>query len=392
MKTEDFKRRTIITNTPFPGSKDNDKEKEQEQWTIGLDMGYSAVKGMSQNSYWCFPALAIKIPSDRIELRAPYSTDIKYRDKTGTWAVGDMAFGEATSGEVIISDSELNRERFYSQSFHVQAAVGIALGLRVNSFGNPNGKEIVIQTGLPPKYKSFETEDSLRDGIEGNYDFELKIGKADWKKFNFNIKRENIYIMPQPLGSLVSISVLKNGEKSPNAPTYFGSDLIVVDPGYGTVDTFLIHNGVNREESNETFNNLGMSEVFKRTCRTISDKYRRTTTTHELEARLTEGNLKIVNKKEMTSQMFDFSELLYKNSRDVCKEVIEQLKATYNYFEKIDYIVVTGGTYEAWKDIFAETFSSMSSLELIPANINDTSMSNIFSNVRGYYFFRLNTK
>ena len=374
MSTKDFKRRTIINSTPFPGS--------QDKWVIGLDMGYSTVKGISQNAVWCFPAFAKKIPSDRLVLGAPDPSDIRYRDSSGVWVVGNLAYDEATSGEVITSEYELySKNNFNSPMFRVKAAVGIAFGLKINSFGSPKDKKIVIQTGLPPKYLNYEIQDALIEGLEGHYEFELSVGGG-----------ENIYVMAQPLGALISTSVAKNGRPAPDSKKYFQSDVIVIDPGFGTVDTYYVHQGNVMKEACETFNDLGMHEVFQRTCDEISKQFRRTITPTELETRLASGNIKIVNKKEMTSQLYDFNDILEKNSLQVCSEVIEKMKQIYDYFVRTDYIIATGGTYEAWKEVFADTFRSMTSLELVSANINDVSLSNIFSNVRGYYYYRLNAK
>lgn len=385
MSTKDFKRRTIINSTPFPGS--------SEKWVIGLDMGYSTVKGISQNAVWCFPAFAKKIPSDRLVLGAPEPSDIRYRDSSGTWVVGNLAYDEATSGEVITSEYELySKNNFNSPMFRVKAAVGIAFGLKTNSFGSPKDKKIILQTGLPPKYLNYEIQDALVEGLEGEYHFELSVGGGQWEKYNFTIDTENIYVMAQPLGALISTSVAKNGRPAPDSKKYFQSDVIVIDPGFGTVDTYYVHQGNVMKEACETFNDLGMHEVFQRTCEEISKKFRRTITPTELETRLASGNIKIVNKKEMTSQLYDFNDVLEKNSLQVCSEVIEKMKQIYDCFVRTDYIIATGGTYEAWKDVFADTFRSMTSLELVPANINDVSLSNIFSNVRGYYYYRLNAK
>ena len=198
--------------------------------------------------------------------------------------------------------------------------------------------------------------------------------------------------MAQPLGALVSASVSKNGKPVPTARNYYSSDVIVFDPGFGTVDSYVIHMGNVMKERCETFSNLGMHEVFERTCNDIMEQFNIQLPITEFQSRLSFGNIKIVNKKKMSSQLYDFSELLEKNCRQVCSDVIEKLKSVYNYFAKTDYIIATGGTYEAWKQIFSDTFADMTSLELIPANINDVSMSNVFSNVRGYYFYRLNAK
>lgn len=77
-------------------------------------------------------------------------------------------------------------------------------------------------------------------------------------------------------------------------------------------------------------------------------------------------------------------------SREVCNETIEKLKSTHNYFADIDYIVATGGTYDAWSEQFNNVFRYMDGLQIIPGNINDPDLSNIYSNVRGYYYQRVN--
>lgn len=383
MVTKDFETKTIIQEQPFPGS--------DEKWVIGLDIGYSAVKGICQNALWCFPAYAKQIPSDRLILKAPENTDIRYRDNSGTWVVGNLAYNEATVGDIIDSESELyGRHRYFSPMFKVIASVGLALGLNENSFGSPKDKKIVLQTGLPPKYLVGDDKEDLMDALAGHYCFELSIGNKGWKKFEFDIERNNIFIMAQPLGALVSASVSKNGRPVPTARNYYSSDVIVFDPGFGTVDSYVIHMGNVMKERCETFSNLGMHEVFARTCNDIMEQFNIQLPITEFQSRLAFGDIKIVNKKKMSSQLFDFSELLEKNCRNVCSDVIEKLKSVYNYFTKTDYIIATGGTYEAWKNIFSDTFSEMTSLTLVPANINDVSMSNVFSNVRGYYFYRLN--
>ena len=66
------------------------------------------------------------------------------------------------------------------------------------------------------------------------------------------------------------------------------------------------------------------------------------------------------------------------------------MKVIHDYFSDIDYIIATGGTYDAWADAFNSKFAEMEGLDIIPGNINDPTLSNVFSNVRGYYFYLMN--
>ena len=52
------------------------------------------------------------------------------------------------------------------------------------------------------------------------------------------------------------------------------------------------------------------------------------------------------------------------------------------------YLIVTGGTGAAWAETIKEKMKGLSTLNICFANTNDTSISIIFSNVRGYYMNR----
>ena len=99
---------------------------------------------------------------------------------------------------------------------------------------------------------------------------------------------------------------------------------------------------------------------------------------------------RILDRKHMKRSNESFRTLLEDASREVCDETIEKLKSTHNYFADIDYIVATGGTYDAWSEQFNNVFRYMDGLQIIPGNINDPDLSNIYSNVRGYYYQRVN--
>ena len=66
----------------------------------------------------------------------------------------------------------------------------------------------------------------------------------------------------------------------------------------------------------------------------------------------------------------------------------------YNNLLDYKYLVLTGGTGEAWYKIFEEQLSGMPNLTLVPGNKNTEGLGPdgealpfIFSNVRGYYIF-----
>lgn len=382
-KTSDFKTKTLFMDRAFP----NDSSK----WVLAIDIGYSSLKSITPNKAFCFPAYARKIPENRIRLSDASSTDIKYRDADGTWVVGALAYDEVNATEVVDSETELfERHRYFSSMFQVIAKTGMAIGLMRNQYGNPEGKRIAVQTGLPPKYMGADEKD-IKEALAGKHVFDIQIGGNAWQHFDFELNESDIYVIPQPLGSLISASIDINGKPLAISSEYFSKNLIVFDPGFGTTDEYIVKRG-SVIGPGETFPEFGMREVFARTCHDIKDAYGVEIPIPELQNKLDTGMVKVTNRKAMKSQKYSFAGFLEENCRKVCVDTIERMKIVNNYFIDIDYIIATGGTYDAWSEIFNETFRDMEDLKIVPANINDTSLSNVFSNVRGYYFRLMNLR
>lgn len=379
MDTKAYKTRTIIEDRKF-ASKGN-------HWVIGLDIGYSSVKVISPNTAGCFPAYARKVPEDRITLKGPSPSDIRYRDKEGMWTVGALAYDEVIASELADSEEELyGSHRCHSDMFKVIAKVGLAIGYRNNAINSITNKRLHVQTGLPPKHMGTDYQAELTEGLAGRHEFDLKIGLGDWKHYDIQIDHQNVGIMPQPLGSLISVSIAADGKQLPIAKKYFNSVVVIFDPGFGTLDDYTIVHG-NVAGIGNTFSNLGMHEVFARTVRDIKSVYGVSLTVADLQNKLESGEVRSVNKKLHKSDVYGFASILENHSKLVCADAIAKMDSVHDYFSEVDYIIATGGTYDAWKDDFNSKFKDMNGLQIIPGNCNEPDLPNIFSNVRGYYYY-----
>lgn len=169
MNTIDFKTKTLYMERKNPSIKNF--------WTVALDIGYSGVKGFSPNSVYCFPSYAKKSNGSRISIAETRDDEILYKDENGdVWTVGSCAQDMNSSDNTNDSVAELyGRRRYNSPMFRVLIRVGIALGMLKNEYGDPNGKIIRIQTGLPTAYIN-DAED-LKDVFCGVHDFSIKKGK-----------------------------------------------------------------------------------------------------------------------------------------------------------------------------------------------------------------------
>lgn len=380
INAEKFKTKTILTERENP--------KRPGKWNIGIDIGYSGIKIFSPNMISCFPALAKKIPESMITISKEKDTDIQYRNlKTGdSWYVGEAAYSLSNT-----NDNELalfGRTRYYSDMFKVMSEVGLALGMLSNKYGSFKNEELRVQTGLPPEYRNMDESD-LKEVLAGEHHFAIKIGTREWKEFHFELTTDQIDIMDQPMGTLLSISTNNNGKPSSEAKKYFNSKILIFDAGFGTVDIYNVDNGkiVTKPETLD----LGMKQVFKGVIKDVAGKYKKEISLTDMQGILSTGKIKVFDKKTKSSTWKSIDDILEINNEKICREALERICSSYEDLVEHDYLVITGGTGAAWSGIIRETLSGMETLTVLSGAQNDN-LSPIFANVRGYYMYSLNGK
>lgn len=386
MKTTDFRTRTELNhfqnNGNIPGV-----------WLIGLDIGYSSVKVFSSNVEDCFPSFAVPVPNDYAPLligtkeeQAEALKDcILYKDATGnTWLVGADAQNQLQSGDTSASENILfGRSRYYDPMFKVIAEVGLGLGLWDTSFRQYKGEKICLQTGLPEKYLS-DTEE-LKSVLAGEHTFSLKVGNNDWKVFSFFIEPSEIEVMSQPKGAFYSALINKDNSFLPDAVAISRSNVLVFDPGFGTLDLFPIITGGNVGHG-ETFNNLGMKRVFQEVAQSLLDKESVELSLTSIQKVLEDGYVSKYDRKAHKSTQIDLAPYVNEACTNVCSEALEKMENAFDLGE-YKYLILSGGTSEAWEPFIRELYKDVTSLQIINAN-RASKDSLIYSNVRGFYISR----
>lgn len=383
MNVIDFKTKTYIQPRVNPSSKD--------YWPIALDIGYSSVKMFSPNTVASFPSYARQVDYGLADkpIGGLEKTSLSYRDEEGH----EYLVGEAAQDSIRMGDSDNStaalyvRDRYFSPEFKVIARVGMALGLTRNAFGTPDGKAIYLQTGLPPEYMSTDKDDIIT-ALTGSHKFQIKIGAGEWKQYEFEIVAENVNVMPQPMGSLISISTNNNGIPVTDSRKYMSSNMLIIDPGFGTLDTFEISKHYLR--TSKTWNNLGMLRVFQEASKIIKERYGQVIPIPAMQKILGDGSFKTkFDRVTRSGGKIEIAPILEEANILVCKEAINTIDGFYNYLQDQDYLVITGGTGAAWYDMFVESYKD-SGVEIIKGTVNDD-IPAIFSNVRGYYMNAVNT-
>lgn len=386
MDTKTFKTRTIFCQRSNPIRKD-------DVWVSALDMGYSAVKVMSQNVIACFPSYARKLAKNAISLVKPLDTDILYRDceNGDIYAVGAKAESMISVETTNDNNATLyGRNRYFGEIFQVTSKVGLAMSMMSNQFGSPEGKRIIVQTGLPCGY-IVDDAPLLREALSGHFDFDIKIGAGPWQHFEFQLDQSDIFIMQQPMGTLISLATDKDGNPTPDSEKLLSSRVLVFDPGFRTGDTTYIKGGsIDMENDCHTFTNFSMIEVLSRTVDVLKKNPGVNVSVPAMQECLKNGYVKAVDKIHFKSTQIEFADILEKQSRTVCDEAINKLAEIYNYFTEVDYLALTGGTGAAWSNYIREKLKGFEeNLTILSGNRNDE-LPHIFSNVRGYYMYRIN--
>lgn len=352
-----------------------------------IDIGYSGVKCFTDDHRACFPSFARQL-SDASFVGEAHPNDILYSDERGIWAVGSLAVRGTSIRDTNESEATLySRDRYDSEMFKVLYRVGMGLCL-LNEPGIENGgmRGIEVQTGLPPAYLKSDKRDLVRV-LSGAHRFKIKVGSDSWKEIFFDIRPEKVYVMAQPNGALYSASLDNDARQTPDGKQYFRSSILVLDPGFGTCDVFVVRNRM--IDSTESFDNLGMKAVYKRLSDRIYEIYGEYIPVHAIPNVLNTGTVDVLDKATVQTQSYPIGDLLKESSDEICKRAIQKLQVSYDYLREFRYLLIAGGTGEAWKDNIMKHFAGIKGLSIILGNQNDSSLPQIFSNVRGYYLYRV---
>ena len=373
--TKPFKTKTIL--------EERENRTAEGTWTIAADIGYSGVKIMSPAYIACFPSYASRISEDRGVIGELSEDYLLYTDmKTGVkWLVGQYAQDNISDRDTSVSEEALfGRERYEDPMFRVIISTALGLGMLAGNTSGPAGKVLHIQTGYPPAYE--DDKEEFQNAFSGEHFFRLQMGTQNPIEFKFTVDRNKVHVMAQPMGTLFSVTVDNNGQPVPDKKGCLRKAVVVFDAGFGTLDLFPIKNG--RLEKSQTNQNLGMKRVMQETCASLGESGVNIEVP-ALQKYLGTGNARYHTRK--ASRNVPFGDILERCSKNVCREAVLWMTQTL-WLPEYDYLIITGGTGDAWKDMIREELHDMETLEIIDGNCNDT-LPFIFANVRGYYLYRI---
>jgi plasmid segregation protein ParM len=373
MDTSTFYTRTERRTADHPGVND---------WRIiGMDYGYSSVKGCHKGGFCCFPSYCKEMKTDVFgQLKG---SDIIYTDlDTGKrYQVGALAAESLTAGETVSENAFFGRNHYLSPEFLVLVRTGLAFALW--NYSKTDGSDLFIQSGLPPAYLSADTP-YLVDVIGREHHFQIENG-PETRTFHFKIPQAQIDVMNQPMGTLYSMGINEKGKITSCLTKLLQSDFLILDGGFGTLDLFLIRSRT--VATRETSPELGMRRILEEARNRIKKEVGVEVSIPGMQNCLKTGKVKYIDRTSIKAREVAIDRYVEEANTLVCEEAFETIK---DHIFDIDYLIMTGGTGILWYPAFQERLSGVESLQVLPGNANMNGMPCIYANARGYYMYRLN--
>lgn len=358
-------------------------------WPIAIDVGYSGVKAFCPNAILCFPSFARPREEGIAEVGKLKAMDLLYRDRDGlVWDVGELANNALSPNDVNDSLNTLyTRYRYDSPMFKGLTEVGMAMAMQDNSVAAKMPEDrIKIISGLPAKYHIADAE-PLKRVLSGYHRFEMKIGKNEWKTYEFQVEEKDVIIIQQPLGAYYSTCLNNNADMTAlGKKIYKNMEVIMLDGGFGTLDSCRISAKTHRVTDKETFPGSAMKEIFRRTVGEIQDTYGTEIAVHAFQPYLETGTIPVLDRKARKKKDVSFEEILERHTLEVCTEAMERMELAYDSFMGIDMLIAAGGTGAAWHKWLVERYKGMEGFEVIKSSLSDN-LPSIYDIVRGYYLF-----
>lgn len=372
MELKNFKTRAEWIRTDNP-KKDNKN-------IIGLDLGYSGVKGFYGYGYYSIPNFAIQITGELFGKLNP--NDIIYEDLVTKrkYFVGQAAVESLDLNSVVDEATWYGRNHYISYEFLVLARTAIGMALWNTK---TNGHDISIQTGLPPAFL-IEDEPYIRKALEGEHIFKLTIGNES-RRFHFTIRKENLDVMKQPMGTYYSVVFDNNGKPNARLAEFMRSNLIIFDGGFGTLDKFIVKNH-GRTCLSDSSQQLGMKRVFEEARDLIKKDLGISISIPGIQNCLESGVIKKMDRVLLETKEYSIGRYIDQANRIVREEAFDYVR---NDIADAQFIVMTGGTGAAWIEYFKDMTRKIQSLQIIEGNAG-SGLPNTYANARGYYMAQLN--
>ncbi len=321
---------------------------------IGNDQGYYGTKVVCRHGdkFYKLFIRNMVVPNQVGEIT--YNNDphnIMYRESEGDreWFVGKLAIEQ--SGDDELFDSHERRlfspTWFREKEYLIMFRVSTGLMLQ-------GSKEPIVSVALPTdSYIDYKEE--LKRRLIGKHSFEVKQGNLPYKKIEFEIKRENLYVISQPMATLFHIALDRDGQLLNE--DLFIQKVSINDLGFGTSDVETLH-GETIIKRQSFSSRHAMRSVYELLSKRLLEF------TREIDPDKTGKEYQIwslnrvIHSGEISfkGKVYNVSEIVQNCIQEVGQAMVDEVWHRLDYADDITYIILTGGASIPFKPYYRERF------------------------------------
>ncbi|MCS1352690.1 ParM/StbA family protein [Mechercharimyces sp. CAU 1602] len=322
---------------------------------IGNDQGYYGTKVVCRNGEKFYKMFIRNMVVPNRVGEITYNNDphnIMYREDEGDreWFVGKLAIEQ--SGDDELFDSHERRlfspTWFRENEYQIMFRVSTALMLQHDD------EEPIVSVALPTD-SYIDYKDELKRRLIGKHSFEMKQGNLPYRRVEFEIKPENLYVISQPMATLFQIALDREGQLLNE--DLFIRKVSINDLGFGTSDVETLHGEtiIKRQSFTSRF---AMLNVYNLLSKRLNEY------TRELDP---EGQGKeypiwslnrVVQAKEISfkGRVYNVSEIVEECINEIGHSLVDEVWNRLDYGDDITYIILTGGSSIPFKPFYHDRF------------------------------------
>lgn len=321
---------------------------------IGNDQGYYGTKvvAKSNGKFYKMFIRNMVVPNRVGEIT--YNNDphnIMYREREGDreWFCGKLAVEQ--SGDDELFDS--HKRRLFSPTWfreqEYQIMFRVSTGLMLQGSNEP-----VVSVALPTD-SYIDYKDELKRRLIGKHSFEVKQGNLPWRRIEFEIKKENLYVISQPMATLFHIALDRDG-KLLNEDLFI-QKVSINDLGFGTSDIETLHGETIIKRQSFTSRHA-MLNVYTLLSKRLLEFTRSVDPDNNGKEYPIWSLPRIVRSGEISfkGKTYDISNIVSESIREVGEALVEEVWQRLDFGDDITYIILTGGASIPFKPFYRDRF------------------------------------
>ncbi len=321
---------------------------------IGNDQGYYGTKIVTRanGKFYKMFIRNMVVPNRVGEIT--YNNDphnIMYREHEGDqeWFCGKLAIEQAADDELFDS----HKRRLFSPTWFREKEYlimfRVSTGLMLQGSSEP-----VVSVALPTdSYIDYKEE--LKRRLTGKHSFEVKQGNLPWRKIEFEIKKENLFVISQPMATLFHIALDREG-KLLNEDLFI-QKVSINDLGFGTSDIETLH-GETIIKRQSFSSRHAMLNVYQALTKRLLEFTRGNDPSGNGKEYPLWSLPRIVRSGEISfkGKNYDISSIVQESIKEVGEALVSEVWNRLDYGDDITYIILTGGASIPFKPYYRERF------------------------------------